>query len=279
MKSAGLLIGFFCSLLFAGSAFAQENLQKGEASFYADKFEGRYTASGEKYDPAKYTAAHLTLPFGTYVRVTNISNNRSVVVRINDRGPFVRGRIIDLSKVAAYDLGMIDKGVADVILEVVTEDEFKKNSEVTKTKKEQLAKLGSSPGFIPVATEQADIPEKDSVAKNSTENKEPKTVQADQSTPSGGVAEILYQVHVDKAEALGYGVQIASYRETSNMLRVVHQLRKKYEEPVIIQVATLPSGKLYRLVIGQFDKRRKAEQLRKTIRDEYPNCYIFDYSK
>src|SRR6201991_406398 len=93
--------------------------QTGKASFYADKFEGSPTASGEKYKHSKKTGAHKTLPFGTKVRVTNLENNKSVEVVINDRGPYVDGRIIDLSKSAAEELEYVNKGLADVKLEVI----------------------------------------------------------------------------------------------------------------------------------------------------------------
>lgn len=89
----------------------------GEASYYAARFDGRPTAKGERFDNAKLTAAHRTLPFGTKLRVTNLSNGRSVVVRVNDRGPFARGRIIDLSQAAARKLDMIRAGVARVRVE------------------------------------------------------------------------------------------------------------------------------------------------------------------
>jgi len=86
--------------------------QKGVASWYGSEF--KKTASGERYDPNSMTAAHRTLPFGTKVRVTHLKNQRSVVVRINNRGPYTRGRIIDLSKAAAKELNMIRFGVAKV---------------------------------------------------------------------------------------------------------------------------------------------------------------------
>jgi rare lipoprotein A (peptidoglycan hydrolase) len=93
--------------------------EKGIASYYGEDFHGRTTANGEIYDMYKLTAAHKTLPFGTYVRVTNLSNNRQVVVRINDRGPFVKDRIIDLSVSAAEELMMIVPGTAEVLVEVL----------------------------------------------------------------------------------------------------------------------------------------------------------------
>ncbi len=93
--------------------------EAGYASWYGEKFHGRSTASGEIFDMNAYTAAHRSLPFGTRVRVTNEDNGRSVLVRINDRGPWVEGRIIDLSYAAAKQLGMLEAGVVRVRLEVL----------------------------------------------------------------------------------------------------------------------------------------------------------------
>lgn len=95
--------------------------EKGQASYYADKFHGRATASGEKYDKKKLTGAHRTLPFGTIVRVTNTANGKSVDVRINDRGPFKAGRIVDVSRAAAEKLDMITAGVINCTMEVISQ--------------------------------------------------------------------------------------------------------------------------------------------------------------
>lgn len=91
----------------------------GMASYYGKRFHGRRTASGQRFDQHAMTAAHRTLRFGTKVRVTNVRSGRSVIVTINDRGPFVRGRVIDVSRAAASRLGMIGSGVAPVRLEVL----------------------------------------------------------------------------------------------------------------------------------------------------------------
>ncbi|MBW1801352.1 MAG: septal ring lytic transglycosylase RlpA family protein [Deltaproteobacteria bacterium] len=92
---------------------AEGFVQYGKASWYGDDFHGRPTSNGETYDMQKMTAAHKTIPFGTYVKVLNLFNNREIVVRVNDRGPFVKGRIIDLSYAAARDIGMIGPGVVE----------------------------------------------------------------------------------------------------------------------------------------------------------------------
>ena len=94
-------------------------LEHGEASWYGGKFQGRQTANGEEFDTNMLTAAHKTLPFNTIVEVKNLENNKIVHVRINDRGPFVEGRIIDLSRAAAGKLDMVGMGVAKVVVRII----------------------------------------------------------------------------------------------------------------------------------------------------------------
>lgn len=104
---------------WVGSLWAQAGyVEEGEASYYAPSFHGRRTASGEKYDRQALTAAHRTLPFGTHVRVTDKETGRSVIVRINDRGPLKPTRVIDLSERAAQELGLLARGVTQVRVEV-----------------------------------------------------------------------------------------------------------------------------------------------------------------
>lgn len=113
MKQAvSIFLLMIISLAFASCA--RKITETGNASYYADKFQGRRTANGEVFRQGRRTAASKTIPFGTRVRVTNLSNNKTVKVRINDRGPFVEGRIIDLSKKAARKIGMIRAGVQPV---------------------------------------------------------------------------------------------------------------------------------------------------------------------
>lgn len=101
------------------SSSSSDTFDSGFASYYGDGFDGRKTASGEVFDKSKLTAAHRTLPFGTKVLVTNMKNGRSVIVTINDRGPFKAGRIIDLSEAAARQLDMIQSGVVMVEIRIV----------------------------------------------------------------------------------------------------------------------------------------------------------------
>ena len=104
------------------SLHAQET-EYGKATYYADQFHGRSTANGELYHADSLTAAHPKYPFGTLVRVTNMENEASIIVRINDRGPFIKGRIIDLSKKAMKMLKGLDRGVIYVSIEKLNGDE------------------------------------------------------------------------------------------------------------------------------------------------------------
>lgn len=111
--------GIVCCLVVAGCATWETREQMGDASWYGPGFHGRKTASGEVFDMHARTAAHRTLPFGTLVRVTRLDTGASTVVRINDRGPFKPGRVIDLSNGAARDIDMVRDGVVRVRIDVL----------------------------------------------------------------------------------------------------------------------------------------------------------------
>lgn len=119
-----LIISCSSAVRFSNSDLAPKNVKvgdtfKGKASYYSDLFHSQVTASGDYYDMEKFTAAHRSFPFGTMVRIRSLRNNREVVVRINDRGPFKEERIIDISKVAAEKLDMIGQGVQDVEIIII----------------------------------------------------------------------------------------------------------------------------------------------------------------
>jgi rare lipoprotein A len=219
----------FASVLVAGISLAQ--VQTGKASFYADKFEGIPTASGEKYRHNKLTGAHKTLPFGTVVRVTNVSNNKTVDVTINDRGPYVDGRIIDLSKAAAEQLGFLNYGLADVKLEVVDPGNGK------------VSDMGRS-------IDQVTVDEKE-----------------------------FYGFEISRKKPTGYGVQIGTYQELVNLMRLSDNLKNSYKKEVTVQVKIVNGVKYYGLILGQFSTRAKAEQFREEVRSKFPDVFIIEYSR
>lgn len=223
---------FFALMLtacVAGHALAQK--QTGKASFYADKFEGSPTASGEKYRHSKLTAAHKTLPFGTKVKVTNVTNQKSVEVIINDRGPWVEGRIIDLSKSAAEALGFVNYGLADVELEVIDPGDGKTNEPIH-----------------PVTHVAVDEKE-------------------------------FYEFEISRFKPKGYGVQIGTYQELVNLMRLSDNLKNSYKKEVTVQVKVLNGVKYYGLILGQFPSRPKAEQFREELRNKFPDAFIVEYGR
>lgn len=121
--AAALLVLVGCSSTpksggYSGGS-ASGHSESGMASYYGNEFSGRKTANGERFDQGKLTAAHRTLPFGTHVKVTNKQNGKSVVVRVNDRGPFAKGRVIDLSSSAFKSIAYLGVGVIPVHIQVV----------------------------------------------------------------------------------------------------------------------------------------------------------------
>jgi len=284
-----LIIITLCLLPF--SVFAQTGfVQEGKASFYADKFEGRTTASGERYSHARSTCAHLTLPFGTLVRVTNLANNQSIVVRVNDRGPFVPNRIIDLSRSAAEKLGFISLGVADVRIEVVDEEGKIMATQPTATAPAQRPAEVSRPQQQSAQQRPAETPrpQQQAAAQRPSTVQEQATapVQVAPKPPAPAPAptvvtstqpEIeLYDLKVTKQQPTGFSVQIGSYKELANLLRIADDLRTSLKKEVRVQVATINGEKIYRLMVGEFSSRRDAEAFRTRVAQLYPDCFIVE---
>lgn len=220
---------FLC--VFIASHLANAQVQTGKASFYADKFEGRPTASGEKYKHSKLTAAHKSLPFGTKVRVTNIANNQTVEVIVNDRGPYVDGRIIDLSKSAAQQLGFVNLGLADVKVEVID--------------------AGDGKGSGQVAL----------IDKVAVDEKE------------------FYDFEITRVNPKGFGVQIGTYQELVNLMRLADNLKNSYKKKVNIQVKVVNGIKYYSIILGQFPNRKKAESFLAQVKNKFPDSFIADFAK
>jgi len=116
-----IILALILSFFFPLSSFSfEKNPQYGMASWYGGKFHGRKTASGERFNKHSFTAAHKKLPFGTIIRVTNLRNGKEVYIKVNDRGPFVKGRIVDLSHAAAKALDFNKRGVIRVKIEIIS---------------------------------------------------------------------------------------------------------------------------------------------------------------
>jgi rare lipoprotein A len=216
--------------------------ERGLASWYGKKFHGRRTASGETYDMYAMTAAHPTLPIPSYVRVFNPANQREVVVRINDRGPFHRGRIIDLSYTAAYKLGVL-KGVAPVELTRITFDEIRSGA---------WRKGGAPPE--PAAVEPAPV--------RLAQQAPPATVETSPAPPFDDPA----PQPVASKPAPGFWVQLGAFRQREGadgfQRRIVADL--DWLAP-LLAVFSDPGG--YRLQAGPYASRDEAQGVARRVRD------------
>jgi rare lipoprotein A len=222
---------FFTLLLNLVIAGLYGQVQSGKASFYADKFEGSSTASGEKYKHSKLTAAHKSLPFGTKVKVTNTANRKSVEVVINDRGPWVENRVIDLSRSAAEKLDFINQGLADVEIEVLDAGDGKQ-SDPAKT------------------VDHVVVDEKE-----------------------------FYDFDISRLNPKGFGVQIGTFQELVNLMRLSDNLKNSYKKHVTVQVKIINGVKYYGLILGEFSSRPKAAQFREQVRKKFPDAFIIEYNR
>ena len=210
---------------------ASAQVQTGKASFYADKFEGTPTASGDKYKSSKMTAAHKTLPFGTKVKVTNLANNESVVVTINDRGPFVAGRIIDVSKAAAEKLNFFNQGTAEVKLEIVDATDGTGDTQ-------------------PVVVDHVVVDDKET-----------------------------YEFKISRISPGGFGIQLGTYQELVNIMKIVDNLKKSYRKRVAVEVKIVNGVKYYSIMLIGFSKRENADGLMEDLKKKFPDSFILDFSK
>lgn len=222
-------LGWFVLLLLSSSLFAQ--VQTGKASYYADKFEGSPTASGEKYKGSKMTAAHRSLPFGTKIRVTNLENNESVILEVNDRGPFVDGRVLDVSKAAAEKLGFFNQGIADVKIEVVNAGDGKGD-------------------VLPVMQEHVTVDDRE-----------------------------VYDMKISRIDPKGFGIQLGTYQELANLLKIINNLSNKYKKKILVQVKIINGVKFYSPLLSGFANREKAQSWMTDLKKDFPDAFILDLSK
>ena len=251
----------FLSTLFRFSLYWRQAEKMGRGGYYSDEFQGRKTASGEPYDKSDLTAAHKTLEFGSYVRITRLDNKKSVVVRINDRGPYIKDRVVDMSRKAAEALDLIRDGRAQVKLEVVSKSELTAapESPAPEKKEELTAKSGEPVATAPVKIE----PEK------KTEPETPKTVQPAKTEKTSKIAETttkgkavtsqtykdfgLYKIQVLKPKEGGYGVQVASLTEYENVLKQVAELQENHFKNILVSVEKGKDEKpVYKIILGPF---------------------------
>ncbi len=255
-----LLLGLSFIILLSFNTNAQVGFtQEGMASYYANEFEGRTTASGERFSHKKATCSHMSIPFGALIKITNLENNTTAIVRVNDRGPFVPDRIVDVSQSVAERLGMIGKGTVKVRIEVVDNNGYS-------VQKAEPVQQSQKPE-IPVVTNQPKVEKETAITKKTetTEKVEEKKKETE-----------LFTLKVEASEAKGFSIQIGSYKELVNVLRIAADIQNTTKKETKIQVTTINGEKIYRLMVGYFSNRKEAETAKEKIAKVYKDSFIVE---
>jgi len=242
-------------------ALATPPTETGLASYYDDSFHGRKTASGEKYDKNKLTAAHKTLPFGTKVKIYNPANKKSVEVVINDRGPYIKGRVIELSKKAAQQIDLIKAGVAKVQITVLGKSASPAvATKSTKSTKSTATKLKATASKTKSSSKSS---------TKSTASTKPKTspnmiVEA-KDMKTGG----LYKMQVLKLEAKGYGVQVAGYSDYQSVVQQLAVFQKNWFKGATVFVDEKDGKPYYKIILGPMNTKEEASAYCQSIKTKY----------
>ncbi len=286
---------YFLVLAAILSAFTlnAQQIQEGMASVFDDSFNGKETRYGVKYDKRELTCAHNLHPFGSQLRVTRLDNKRSVNVRVIDEGPFIKGRIIELSRRAGESLGM--SGSEEVLVRVellrlpATDDtrpvEIKPETVAAKTAPETTPRsmenvsappptpqnapadraMAASTGAAPVFTE-----------RKAAEVSQAKLVRKDY-TKHG-----LYQVQLRKPPLQGWGVQVSSSTNSDNILQEIANLQAKSFDNILLSIEKGDLGKTYyKYILGPFDTEEKARQYLVNLkkRHKMPDAFVVNLAK
>lgn len=270
----------FATLIFISATSVAFSQEFGLASYYSDKFQGKPTASGTPYDKKELTAAHKTLPFGTIIKVTRLDNKKSVTVKVNDRGPYIGGRIVDLSRAAAERIGLITDGTAQVKVEVVdrmtneevaaaeTKKEVKKEETNTTNTKKETSKVASTNQEQKTASSKSSSNNKKSPSKNSSNS------NAGTATPASNRLVTLqnyqtydlYKIELSRPASKGFGVQVASLTNYENVLKQVADLQGKFFKNILLSIEPGSNAQpVYKIILGPFDNADSAENYKKDV--------------
>jgi rare lipoprotein A len=235
--------------------------EKGVASYYANKFHGRKTANGEKYNKNELTAAHKRIPFNSVVKVTNLDNGKSVIVRVNDRGPYAKGRVLDLSLKGAQELEMTQKGTARIQLEIV---QLNGVASGTSTSKEESKKRRFRLKKRPMKPIEVPVNKPVTPAKPAPVSK----IQVGK----------FYTLNGEETRLNGYGIQLASYSSYD----AAKAKGKEAESQGLKALYIVPIAKngevVYRLM---FDHQAQEKQLKPSLaqakKSGFPQAFIKSY--
>jgi len=276
---------FFMFFTVLSLSLSAQQAEFGLASFYDDSFQGSMTAYNVKYDKNDLTTAHKIYPFGTLLRVTRLDTKKSVVVKVTDKGPYMKGRVVDLSKKAAQQLGIIESGSAEVKVEL-----YQKASKEASETSERIATTTTTTN----TTNTTDIPTKRRTpalrpVNNTTPTpKATATKTAAKTTPKGAApAKLvkqdykqygLYKIQLERPVKKGYGVQVASLANYESVMKQIADLQAKSFTNILVSAEKGTNNKpVYKVILGPHDTEAAATNYKSSLKKRYKiNGFIVD---
>lgn len=288
---------FICLTLLSSITSAQEE-EYGLASYYSDDFEGRSTAYGDTYNKDELTCAHKRFPYGTMLKVTRLDNKKSVTVKVIDKGPFIKGRVVDLSRRAAEVLGIVGMGSVEVKVEKVGNSASQPATNAAEVVTAPAAtprsfeepapeRIVTTPAAEPRATTPVPAPEKlvertaeptTKPAANEPAAKPATTTPAvnaskDRFSPVGKDYNPygLYRIVLEKPNSqTGFGVQVASFTSYENVMQRVADLQAQWFDNILISIEPGEGGKSsYKVILGPFDDQKAAQHYQASLASRY----------
>ncbi|MBK9335709.1 MAG: septal ring lytic transglycosylase RlpA family protein [Lewinellaceae bacterium] len=288
-----LLTGILALLAIPFSTANAQGTQEefGKCGYYADALHGKKTASGVLYDKGQLTCSHKSLPFGTNLRVTRLDNKKSVVVRVNDRGPFMDGYVVDVSRKAAEALGLIRDGVTKVKIEVVDPTPATAQP-VAYSAKTLPADLEPTPyasasrvSSASEATSQLVKPKKPVIptstitpAAYSTASPAPQPQIAPATASAGAKVSEIYQIELKSVPNKSFGLQLAVLSNAENLFQEVSKLQATWPGKMIVNHESTGISTTYKLILGPYATRKEAEaQQKRAATKGFKSAFVVEF--
>lgn len=254
----------------------------GAASIFTDNFQGKKTASGELYDVNKLTAAHKSFPFGSRIKITRLDNKQSVIVRVNDRGPYIKGRVVELSRKAAREIGLTEDEVR-VRIDLV--EKANDNEDIRPPKPAPIVEIPDAKSDL---ASKGDDKKKKTIAPKKEVKATPKEYVApepkkiipkeDDDTPLKNTKPgELYKMQIAKPEREGFGVQVAAMGDINNVMRKVAEMEETFFKNVLVATDKDAAGRpSYKIILGPFPDVATAETYKKTAKKKKMSGFVIN---
>lgn len=295
MKAIAILL-LIPVILFTATTLTAQEEEFGLASYYSDDFHGRKTAYGDYYDKDKLTGAHKKYPYGSKIKVTRLDNNKSITVTVTDKGPYIKGRVVDLSRRAAESIGLVQDGVAQVKVELVSRSSRQDDvAQVVRPQERTRPTTYEEPETPTVASETTVVKKETpttprttttttvtttttTVPKPVATSTTPKPAATKEAAPGAIKFKLvqqdynqygLYKIVLQKPEQKGFGVQVASLSNYENVLKQVADLQTKWFDNILISAEKGGQTPVYKVILGPFVDEKTAENYQSSLTKKY----------